>query len=375
MKRKQSTRPILLIGTAETSPDFEYSSGFRAPDPAVFLWTSKMGYLVVSALEFGRASRISKHVKAVTPEQLGLGKNKRRQLGHWALALLQWQAVKTVTIPPSFPYGAGQLLKKNGIRVIVAKGALFPSRAVKTDAEVRKIRESQQAAVIALRSAVAMIAASSIEENGGLRSKGEILTSEMVQRTIARVLLDHNCFSRETIVACGNQGADPHEKGHGPLAAGEPVVIDIFPQHLDHGYWGDLTRTVVRGIATAQTKKMYRAVRAAQYAALAKIRPGVKCSTVHGCAVTEFERRGFRTETIDSRCMGFIHSTGHGVGLAIHEEPALGQTDKRLRTGHVVTVEPGLYYPDIGGIRIEDTIVVTKTGWRYLVPCEKKLEV
>jgi Xaa-Pro aminopeptidase len=196
-----------------------------------------------------------------------------------------------------------------------------------------------------------------------------------VQKTITRVLMDHHCLSRDTIVAGGTQAADPHEKGHGPLRAHEAIVIDIFPKHQDHGYWGDLTRTVVRGRATAGLRRMYHAVRMAQSAALNAVKPGVRCATVHRRAAAELEMRGFKTTTVDGRRVGFIHGTGHGVGLEIHERPSLGLGKDRLKSGHVITIEPGLYYPEHGGIRIEDTIVVTHKGWRYLVPCERRFEV
>jgi Xaa-Pro aminopeptidase len=120
---------------------------------------------------------------------------------------------------------------------------------------------------------------------------------------------------------------------------------------------------------------MYQAVRAAQKAALSQIRPGVKGATVHNAAQREIERRGFRRCTMEGKACGFIHGTGHGVGLCVHEAPSLSTVPGRLRSGHVVTVEPGLYFPDVGGVRIEDTVLVTKTGWRYLVPCEKRLEL
>jgi len=118
---------------------------------------------------------------------------------------------------------------------------------------------------------------------------------------------------------------------------------------------------------------MYAGVKAAQAAALDCLKPGVKCSTVHRHVTEEFKRRGF--ETLVGSGTGFIHSTGHGVGLAVHEEPSVGNNPERLRTGHVLTIEPGLYYAGIGGVRIEDTVVITKDGWQYLVPCEKRLEL
>jgi Xaa-Pro aminopeptidase len=226
-----------------------------------------------------------------------------------------------------------------------------------------------------MRAATALIASADIDEGGYLRVRGRRLTAEDVQRLITVRLVEHHCFVRDVIVAGGTQGADPHERGHGPLRAHEAIVIEIFPQHLGHGYWGDLTRTVLRGEAPVRLRRMYTAVRAAQVAALNRIRAGVSCASVHRAACAEFEKRGLKTEVKDGRATGFIHGTGHGVGLAIHEAPSLGLGPGRLKAGNVVTVEPGYYDPGLGGIRIEDTVQVTRTGWRYLVPCEKRFEL
>jgi Xaa-Pro aminopeptidase len=188
-------------------------------------------------------------------------------------------------------------------------------------------------------------------------------------------LLEHRCRGEETIVACGRDAADPHERGSGPLSAREAIVIDIFPQHMEHGYWGDLTRTVVKGQPGPKLVALYRAVKEAQRAALKAIKPRVQVCTVHKAAQQVFEKAGFATGITDGFPQGFIHSTGHGVGLDIHEPPSLGDSTARLREGQVITVEPGLYYRTLGGVRIEDTVVVTKEGWRYLVPLEKKFQL
>lgn len=372
--KKLSTN-ILLIGTGIDCPDIEYASGFRADGPVVFMRKGRRQYLVVPQFELGRARNSGRHVEVVTPDTLNLSGGKRKGASEWALRLLQKCRVRMVTVPAFFPYGAAKRLERAGIRVRVAKGEVFPERAVKTRDEVRKIRESQQAAVIAIRAAVAMIARSEISVADSLRIKGRHLTSEDIQRTITRVLLDHDCLCKEAIVAGGERAADPHDRGEGPLYAHESIIIDIFPQHMKHGYWGDLTRTIVKGKPSSRLKRMYYAVKAAQSAALNRVKAGVKCATVHRHAVEEFERRGFKTEVVDKRAVGFTHSTGHGVGLAIHEAPSISAGDQRLKSGNVITIEPGLYYPDIGGVRIEDTIVVTPGGWRYLVPCEKRFEV
>jgi Xaa-Pro aminopeptidase len=353
----------------------EYLSGFRAPDPVVLLRAAGRCHLVVPTLELSRARRVAGHMTVLCPEDLGLRGAARRRLANWALRLLQREKVSRVRVPGSFPYGIGRRLERAGIRVQASRGELLPDRAVKTAEEVRKITASQQAAVLAMRAAIGLIEGATVDEQGGLWLRGRRLTSESLRRFIALQLLRHDCFCRDVIVAGGEQGADPHERGHGPLWARQTVVLDIFPRHLQHGYWGDLTRTVARGPVPPGVRRMYQAVKAAQAAALSVVRAGARCGGVHRAAVEEFRRRGYGTGRSGEGAPSFLHGTGHGVGLEVHEEPSLAQAGGRLRAGNVVTVEPGLYWPGVGGVRIEDTVVVTGSGWKYLVPCEKRFEL
>lgn len=369
-------KPVLIAGTTDSFPSVEYATGFKAPGPVVYLSTGGSKYLVVPQMEFGRASRTGIPLQVFTPEMLGLDGPAKGQLQSWTLRLLRHLGIKTVIVPALFPVGVARHLEQHGIRLSIASTDLFPERAVKSFEELRKICESQQAAVIAMRAAIALITDSKIDSAGRLRIRGKIITSEQVRELIGRILFEHNCSSKDTIVACGPYAADPHETGSGPLRAGETIVMDIFPRNLTHGYWGDLTRTIVKGSASSFMKSVYHAVKAAQSAGMAHVKAGVKCSTVHRAVVNAFNRRGFYNSISDGVATGFIHSTGHGVGLAIHEAPSISMAaEGRLKCGNVITIEPGLYYHGVGGIRIEDTIVVTATGWRYLVPCEKKFEV
>lgn len=366
---------VMVVGPPEKYPDIVYATNFNAPDPVVFLHKGTQRYLVVSSLELGRARKQALGVEVLTTETLGVRKAHRRRTANVCAALLRRTGTKSVHVPHDFPHGLARGLQQRGIQVRLLKTMLYPQRAIKTREELAKIRQSQQAAVIAMRSAIAAIAQTDIHGDGRLYLKNRLVTAGTVRRLIARVLIDHDCVARDTIVACGAQAADPHEKGYGPLKAHEPIVIDIFPQHTEHGYWGDLTRTVVRGEASKEVRRMFHAVRAAHHAALNQVRSRVWCMTVHHAAAAELQERGFRTGLADGRPSGFIHSTGHGVGLSIHEEPSIGENASRLRVGNVITIEPGLYYPGLGGMRIEDTVVVTPSGWCYLVPCEKQLEL
>jgi len=347
-----------------------------APDPIVYLEVGRQKVMVVSQLEWGRAVRTGakRGITVLTPQLLELEGATRGKHSEWLKAAVKHLGANAVRVPSDFPHGIACDLKRSRIGVEVITTPAFPKRRVKRKDELRHIRQAQRAAVIAMRSACQWIAQSDIDGGGILRIRGKRLTSEAVQRRIDSTLLEHDCFCGETIVACGRQGADPHERGHGPLKASVPIIIDIFPKHLKHGYWGDITRTVIRGKASPEAKRMYAAVKAAQGAALKHIHPGASCMSVHRAAAELLAKRGYETRREKDHAVGFIHGTGHGVGLAIHEEPFFGARHTRLRAGDVVTVEPGLYYPEVGGFRIEDTVVVTEHGWRYLAPCEKTLE-
>lgn len=377
---KESTTPILLVDSPEKCADLRHASGFWAPDPVVYLHTPKTRVLMVSMLEQGRALQLAAAsprgcLQVVTPDDLRLRGKRRRSLADWAVALLRREGIRRVRVPPAFPLGTARRLEACGITVRLSRDRLFPSREIKTAAELELMRQSQRAAVAAMAVGIRCIRAAAIGADGRLRQGRRALDVEDVKLAIHTCLLQHNASCRDLIVAPGRQAADPHERGHGPLRAGETIVLDVFPQHAEHGYWGDLTRTVVRGQATPEARRLYEAVKAAQAAALRAIRGGVACATVHAAVQAVFARRRFDTQVVEGVPEGFIHSTGHGVGLEIHESPSLAPVEGRLRAGQVVTVEPGLYYPKIGGVRIEDTVHVTARGWDALASCPHVFEV
>lgn len=116
---------------------------------------------------------------------------------------------------------------------------------------------------------------------------------------------------------------------------------------------------------------MYETVLAAQKKAFGMVKPGVKAADVHNAICDLFEEHGYDTYRSGSKA-GFIHSTGHGVGLDIHELPSVGENEALLEAGNVITIEPGLYYPEIGGIRLEDMVLVTENGCQNLTGLEKR---
>jgi len=372
----KSTGLVLLSGSSPSTTNIHYLSGFTAPDAFLFMKTAAKNYLVVSSMEKGRAEKqATPGMLVFTPADLGLKGKKAQDRFEQIRALIEKAGIQRIFIPADFPTGLFQTLEKKGISVSVDRKPACPERKVKTQAEISKLRKSQQAAVVAMNAATARIGSAKIDRENHLLIGKEILTSETVRQLIHKTLIDYDCAGVETIVAGGDQGTDPHERGYGPLFAGQSIILDIFPRNEKTGYWGDITRTVCRGKAAPELKKLYAAVKAAQAAALSAVKPGVCADEVHAVAKAIFEQRGYETKVENGAHVGFIHGTGHGVGLDIHELPRLGTSGETLEVGNVITIEPGLYYPGLGGVRIEDTIVVTEKGWRYLASCPKKFEL
>ncbi|MFA7256972.1 MAG: Xaa-Pro peptidase family protein [Kiritimatiellales bacterium] len=369
---KKSSPVHILISSAKNPADIRYLCGAEPPEVAVLIQTGSRGTLLVSEMEYNRLHRtVKRGITVLHPEIIG---------STWKKGAADWikkcTDQKNLTVSADFPLGLAEKLRCAGYKVKIIDEALCPQREIKTAHEISAIQNAQRAAVAAMKAAIKQIAFSEIGKDGLLRCGKTVLTSETVRATICHTLLDRECIATETIVACGPHSADPHERGTGPLRAGQPIVLDIFPRSGKTGYWGDITRTVCRGPAPAELKKMYNAVKAAQAAALKTVKAGAWTDNVHAAAIAELDRRGYKTGIINGRPQGFIHGTGHGVGLEIHEAPRVSSAvHKKLRAGNIITIEPGLYYPELGGIRIEDTVAVTKTGYRMLAPCPKRFEV
>ena len=372
---KSSTPPLLLVGHSGDLADLRYRSGFTPVDPVLFLDAGRIQHLVVPLLEVGRARHEAPQTRVRTPADLGVPAERRRSLSAWAEALLKATGFRKIRVPAFFPALVLQRLREAGVIVEIVEGPVYPARVVKDEGEITLMRGVQRAAVAAVRAAIEEIRLARPDRRGYLIRHGRRLTSEQVKTVIEIELMHHRCQARDTIVAGGRQATDPHERGSGPLRAGQAIVLDIFPHHKGHGYWGDITRTVVRGPVSPALGQLYQTVLRAQQLALRLVKPGARADRIHQAVQTFFTGAGYVTGLRQGLPVGFFHGTGHGVGLEIHEAPSISTVPVRLRPGHVVTVEPGLYYPELGGVRIEDTVVVTHAGARVLAPCEKVFQL
>lgn len=366
----------LMTGNIHNS-DIYYVTHFLASDEFTYLQT-KTGkeILFISQMEKGRAEIESRVSNIKTTQELGYRekiKEKKDVFLAYAACiseLLLAEGARKISVPYDFPTFYSDSLKNSGFLIIPIKSPFKKMRSLKRPEEIDAIKRAQMAGEKAMNAAIKAIKVAENRE-GLLYSEGEVLTGAKIKLIIDHTLLDFGCGTEELIVSCGKDTANCHGSTHGPLRANSPIIIDIFPRSKKRRYFADMTRTVLHGEASEELKKMYAAVLAAQEKAFELIRPGVPAGDIHNAVCDVFETLGYDTYKSGSK-VGFIHSTGHGVGLDVHELPGVGENEALLEKGNVITIEPGLYYPEIGGIRLEDMVLVTENGFENLTGLEKK---
>jgi len=372
---------LLMVADSERCADMLYAVGLFVPDPFIYLRIRGRPYVVVSDLEIDRARAQAPHCRTISLSQhqkkLKKAGIKKPGLAHVIREILRERGVKKVFVPYQFSHGLARDLQKMRIRIKPARGQFFPEREVKTPDEVKKISAALIMAEVGLAEGIQALRSCKADKKRRLVYHGNPFTSEKLRAIIDTAIIQAGGLACNTIVAGGRQGCDPHERGHGVLRANEPIILDVFPRSQKTGYFGDITRTVVKGRAAEPVRALYQTIRRAQELGFENIKAGASGREVHKRIKMFFDKAGYKTGKVNGRMQGFFHGTGHGVGLDIHESPGIGpNSTATLRAGNIVTIEPGLYYWDLGGgVRLEDTALVTNNGARNLTKFEKVLEI
>lgn len=369
---------ILIIAASEYDSNIYYATHFFAPDPFIYIQTSEHKIIVVSDLELDRA-KSQAGVDIVLPirKYENMARNKGVSSPSYSeilFEILEDLKVKKLLVPSNFAVAYADQLRERGYQLTVKPEPFFEKRMIKSDSEIEEIRKTLQATEDVMDKAIEAIR-SSKESDRKLYSNGELLTSEKLKYLINSELIKKGCVASHTIASCGIHSIDPHHEGSGPLLANQPIILDIFPRNSKSGYYADMTRTVVKGKASSKLKAMFHAVLEAQNLAISMISNDMDGMLIHAEVLKLLEGRGFKTGELDGRMQGMFHGTGHGVGLEIHELPRISKKSDTLKSGQVVTVEPGLYYVDTGGVRIEDLVVVKDSGCENLTHYPTLLEV
>ena len=371
-------RATLIIAASETDANLYYATRFIAPDPFIYLELKGERIVVMSDLEMGRARQ-----QATVDRVVSYSEIERRCQDQGITApgaidlidhLLKEHGLRTVMVPGNFPFQHARRLQELGYTLEVGPDPFYEHRAIKTVEEVRQIEEAQRATEHAVAAAHVALRDATIRDEV-LWSNGEPLTSERIKQMINVKLMESGCVAQHTIVAGGEQACDPHHEGSGQLPAHRSIIFDVFPCSAHSRYFADMSRTVVRGKPSAALTRLYHTVKDAQEEAVTKVRDGADGAKIHQGICDRFEAAGYHTGLVNGRMQGYFHGTGHGVGLNIHEAPRINKAGSILQEGHIVTIEPGLYYPGLGAVRIEDMVLVTRDGCRNLTDYPKVFEL
>ena len=367
---QRPTPSPLLYAETHSNADMLYFGRVEVHDPFIALGVRGKKISVQSALEFGRVKKTSAF-DVVLSREIYLARAQdlygpEAGVAEMIATLAGEYRLRHFRVADDFPAGLYVKLTALGLKLTFANGMLFPEREIKSAWEAACIREGNRLCTVGYAVAEKILRAAKIKGRT-LLYQGKPLTSERLRFALETAIHEQGGNPQDTIVAGGDQACDPHERGFGPLRPKELIIIDIFPRVVKTGYFGDMTRTYLKGGASEAQQRLVRTVRTAQQSATKVIRANVDGRLVHQAVTQCFAAAGYETKRGKTGSVGFFHGTGHGLGLAIHDPGRMGATTPYLlKNGSVMTVEPGLYYPGLGGCRWEDVVQVTATGTKSL---------
>ena len=374
---------VLIVADTRSSPEMRHEVPLVIPDPFLYAEVGGKRFAATVSFEKGRIEELGLGIHVLPWEELGVDELLDRGLRpHEISREIYLRACREIglesaIVPEHFPTGIADHLRASGVDLSPDPEHFRSRRRVKTELELAGIRRAQRAAEAAM-AAVRDVLASAERRNGGLAFSGERLTCELLKGHVDAALVAHGASADESIVSHGAQTAVGHDMGSGEIAADDVVLLDLFPIDRQSACYADMTRVFVVGRPPAEIPRYQSLVKEALDLAVSDIRLGVDGREVHRLVCDFFHQHGFPTqlhkaagEVLED---GFYHGTGHGVGLAVHEAPGLGRTGDELVAGDVVTIEPGLYRHGVGGVRLEDLVLVTEDGHEVLTDFPYGLE-
>jgi len=374
---------VLIYADTIRSPELRHELSLGIPDPFLYVERNGERHVVLTSFEIDRVLEVAGAPEPHPNEEFGYddliakGLSSDEVLLEVAVNACGALAVTEAVVPWTFPAKFADRLRESGVEVTPELDFFEDRRRVKSEAELAGIRRAQRAAEAGMDAARELLRRA--EPNGtGLVVDGEPLTSERIKVSILEAFTARGTVADEFIVAHGPQSAVGHEMGSGPIVAGEPVVIDLWPRDIQTACYADMTRTYVVGEPSEEMVRYHALCKEALDQSLAAIRAGVQGADVFTLVCELFHEAGQPTqlskqpgEVLEN---GFYHGLGHGVGLEVHEAPSLGRAPGAMVAGDVVTVEPGLYRHGWGGVRLEDLVLVTEDGAENLTEYAYDLE-
>jgi Xaa-Pro aminopeptidase len=374
---------VLIYGDSFRSADMRHAVPLGVPDPFLYAEANGSRHVFASSMEAPRLRELGlfdvhPHEELGYDELIASGIDAREIAAQLSLRAVGSLGLKQASVPDNFPVWLADRLRADGVELAVEQEIFDDRRRAKTEAQVAGMRRAQRAAEAAMDACRELLRRAEIRGDE-LLLDGEQLTVERVKADMSVVFAAHDTTADEYIVAPGPQGAVGHDMGSGPIRAGTPLVVDIFPRDNASAIYTDMTRTFVVGDVPDDVREWHRLCKEALDAAFAEIRAGVEGRAVFDLTCDIFEAAGEPTQRTkqpgETLSDGFFHGLGHGVGLEVHEAPGMGRlANKTLVAGDVVTVEPGLYRAGYGGVRLEDIVLVTESGAENLTDYPYDLE-
>ncbi len=375
---------VLIVADTRSSPEMRHEVPLVVPDPFLYAEAGGKKHAVVTSYEKTRIEELGLGIEVTPWEELGVDELLRSGLRRYEIAreiylrACRSLGVSEAVVPEGFPLGVADHLRAGGVELTLDEEHFRGRRRVKSAAELDGIRRAQKAAEAAM-SEVRDVLRGAERRNGGLVFEGETVTCELLKAHADEAFVTHGASADESIVSHGAQTAVGHDMGSGAVGADDVVLLDLFPVDKTSCCYADMTRTFVVGEAPDEIREYQPLVREALDRAVAMVRPGIDGREVHKAVCDLFHEHGFPTQLhkADGEVLedGFYHGTGHGVGLAVHEAPSLGAIGDELVAGDVITIEPGLYRHGVGGVRLEDLVVVTDDGYEVLTDFPYDLEL
>jgi Xaa-Pro aminopeptidase len=375
---------VLIYGDTVRYAELRHELPLVVPDPFLYAEVAGARHAVVSSIEFARVAGLGGGLEVHALEEFGHdellsgGLPRAEALLEVAARACRSLGLQRATVPADFPLELADRLRADGITLSVDRGLFEGRRRVKSEAELAGIRRAQAAAEAGMRAAAELLRQAE-PDGDGLVAGGAPLTCERIKDAIRDAVAQAGAVAiDDLIVSHGAQTASGHEAGSGPIQAGEPVVIDLWPRDPGSACFADMTRTFVVGEAPAELRRYHELTREALARSLAAVRPGAGGREIFRLSCEPYEQAGLPTllskapgEVLED---GYFHSLGHGVGLEVHEAPALGRAPDVLVAGDVITLEPGCYRRGFGGCRLEDLVLVTEDGAELLTDFPYELE-
>jgi Xaa-Pro aminopeptidase len=371
---------LLLYGDTERSPALRHELPLGIIDPLLFVELDGQKFVLTSYLERTRVAAVLPEAEILDYQEFGFRELREQGLSDQEVEqevvarLAQHLGLEQALVPSDFPVGLADRLRADGLELTIDNGPILERRRAKRGRELAGVRSAQRAAEAGMSAAADLLARAEPGPDGRLHLDGAALTAEAVRGALRSACSAHGATCPPDVMVSSVLSGWGHESGSGPLPAGLPIQVDLWPRDEASSCWADMTRTFVVGHPSPEHAELIgqqeELVRAALQEASRSVRPGAAGRELYDMVCDRFEAAGYRTQRTgagENPAEGFQFSLGHGVGLEVHEAPTLGLSGHdRLVPGDVLALEPGLWDQRIGGVRFEDLVLVTEDGHELL---------